>query len=72
MQCFRIALGGSKLIPTLRFSDVLGNSKAVIMHLAELKLSHIKALPCSEPKQFKSLVIFQFKSVYNRKKCAAR
>ena len=56
------------MIPTLCFIDVFSHANAIIAHLAELKLSHIKALPCSEPKQFKCLTIFQFKSVYNTKK----
>ncbi len=54
-QCYRMSLGGSKLIQPQRFSVVLSNAKAYVVHLAQVPLRLIKVLRCSEPKQRKSL-----------------
>ena len=54
-QCCRMSLGGSKLVPPQRFSAVSSNAMAVVVHVAQAVLGHIKVLRCSEPKQHKSL-----------------
>ena len=48
-------MGGSKLVQPQRFSVVLSNAKAVIAHVAQVVLRHIKVLRCSEPKKRNSL-----------------
>ena len=54
-QCYRMSLGGSKLVQPQRFSVVLSNALAYVVHLAQVPLRLIKVLRCSEPKQRKSL-----------------
>ncbi len=54
-QCARMSLGGSKLVQPQRFSVVLSNAKAFVVHVAQAVLRPIKVLRCSEPIQRKSL-----------------
>ena len=48
-QCCRMSLGGSKLVPPQRFSEVLSNAFANVVHAAQHALCAIKALRCSQP-----------------------
>ena len=54
-QCCRMSLGGSKLVQPQRFSLVLSNAKALVVHVAQAALCPIKVLRCSQPIQRKSL-----------------
>ena len=54
-QCCRISLGSSKLVQPQRFSVVLSNAKALVVHVAHAVLRPIKVLRCSEPIQLNSL-----------------
>ena len=54
-QCNRMSLGGSKLVQPQRFSEVLSNAMAIVVHAAQVPLRPIQVLHCSEPKQRKSL-----------------
>ncbi len=44
-----MSLGGSKLVPPQRFSAVLNNASAIVVHVAQAALCAIKALRCSQP-----------------------
>ncbi len=44
----RISLGGSKLVQPQRFSFVLSNDKAIVVHVAQAALRLIQVLRCSE------------------------
>jgi hypothetical protein len=46
-----MSLGGSKLVQPQRFSVVLSNAKASVVHVALAALRLIKVLRCSEPIQ---------------------
>jgi hypothetical protein len=48
-QCCRMPLGGSKLVQPQRFSVVLSNAKAIVVHVAQAELRLIKVPRCSEP-----------------------
>ncbi len=48
-------MGGSKLVPPQRFSVVLSNAKAIVVHAAQAVLRPIQVLRCSEPIQRSSL-----------------
>ena len=54
-QYMRMSLGGSKLVQPQRFSKVLINANAMLVHDAQAVLRLIKVLRCSEPIQRKSL-----------------
>ncbi len=49
-----MSLGGSKLVQPQRYSVVLSNAKAFVVHGAQAVLRPIKVLRCSEPIQRKS------------------
>ena len=49
VQCLRMSLGGSKLVPPQRFSVVSSNAFATVVHEAQAALCLIKALRCSQP-----------------------
>ena len=55
VQCCRMSLGGSKLVPPQRFSVVSSNAKAHRVHVAQDVLRPIKVLRCSQPIQRNSL-----------------
>ena len=50
-----MSLGGSKLVQPQRFSEVLSNTKTLVVHAAQAVLRPIKVLRCSQPIQRKSL-----------------
>ena len=50
-----MSLGGSKLEQPQRFSAVLSNAIAIVVHAAQGTLRRSKVLRCSEPIQRKSL-----------------
>ena len=50
-QSCRMSLGGSKLVQPQRFSVVLSNAIAMVVHDAQSVLRLIKVLRCSEPIQ---------------------
>ena len=54
-QCRRMSLGGSKLVQPQRFSEVLSNANAIVVHEAQAALRPIKVLRCSQPIQRNSL-----------------
>ena len=55
VQCYGMSLGGSKMEQPQRFSEVLSNAIAIVVHAAQLELRPIKVLRCSQPKQRNSL-----------------
>ena len=66
VQCCRMSLGGSKLEQPQRFSEVLSNAIACVVHDAQPALRLIKVLRCSEPIQRKSLGEILRKGSYTR------
>ena len=48
-------MGGSKQVQPQRFSVVLSNAKAFVVHVAQAALRLIEVLRCSQPIQRKSL-----------------
>jgi hypothetical protein len=51
VKCCRMSLGGSKLVPPQRFSVVLSNAPAKVVHGTQAALCRIKALRYSQPIQ---------------------
>ena len=64
VQCCRISLGGSKLVPPQRFSLVLSNAIAIVVHVAQSELCAIKALRCSQPIKRNRLGVIPRKSSF--------
>ena len=62
VQCKRMSLGGSKLVPPQRFSVVFSNAIAMVVHVAQAVLCAIKALRCSQPMKRKRLGVILRKS----------
>ena len=57
VECLRMSLGGSKLVPPQRFSVVLRNALTFVVHVAQGAMRPIKVLRCSEPIQRNRLSI---------------
>ncbi len=57
-----MSLGGSKLVKPQRFSEVLKNTKATVVHAAQAADCHIQALRCSQPQKRNRLGVILRKS----------